>query len=383
MIHWRERTPMRDPRLIQRATVGIAVSAVVAALCLAAFAADSSRTEKTPAAVDAERYADFIENEVLDVQDLAEGAEIQRRFFNRITPPGLSWAQPMFPSVTPFDATNFDDSFLDGLMGEDRNSVAVYPLSLALDPKTRETLVYNADGKLIATLPADKFSRSWPEDADPARVTLQLDLLPAEDVEPYLYAESRIAEYAAAESKKPAGMALRSLGGSEFGFTGIQRTNGAMRITATNGMDGAEIYSYTVQYTSSTVVATWTNDENEVITDTNVVWTPISPPFSGIESGWECRTTNLLYTNGLAVWEDSGVSTNDRVRFYAAAQSVDTDEDGLTDGAEIFLHRTDPGVADTDGDGMGDGDEVELTFDPLFQDDYIAVWISSANEGRP
>ena len=38
---------------------------------------------------------------------------------------------------------------------------------------------------------------------------------------------------------------------------------------------------------------------------------------------------------------------------------MDTDEDGLTDGAEIFLHRTDPGLADTDGDGMPDGWEVK------------------------
>ena len=56
-----------------------------------------------------------------------------------------------------------------------------------------QTLVYNADGKLIANLPADRVSRVWPEDADPARVTLQLDLLPTEAVEPYLYVEDRIA----------------------------------------------------------------------------------------------------------------------------------------------------------------------------------------------
>ena len=88
----------------------------------------------------------------------------------------------MFPLVVPFDAENFDEKFLDELLGEDKNSVAIYPLSLALDPKTRETLVYNAEGKLIATIAADRVSRSWPEDADPSRVTLLLDLLPMEDV---------------------------------------------------------------------------------------------------------------------------------------------------------------------------------------------------------
>ena len=137
----------------QKPVIGIGIAAIVAVLC-----------------------------EVFDIQDLAKGAEIQRRWLNRMTPPGFSWVQPMFPSIVPFDTENFDEKFLDELLGEDKNSVAIYPLSLALDPHTRETLVYNADGLLIAVVPADPVVREWPEDADPSRVTLLLDLLPAEDV---------------------------------------------------------------------------------------------------------------------------------------------------------------------------------------------------------
>ena len=127
----------------------------ILALCCAARAADRTDARK-PAAADSSQYAAFMENEAFDLEDLAEGAEIQRRMFNRMTPPGVSLMQPMFPSVAPFDAANFDESFLGDLLGEDKNSVAIYPLSLALDPATRETLVYNADGKLIAAIPADK-----------------------------------------------------------------------------------------------------------------------------------------------------------------------------------------------------------------------------------
>jgi hypothetical protein len=114
--------------------VGTGIATVIAALCFAALASDAARIEK-PAAVDAGQYSDFIENEALNIGDLAEGAEIQRRTFNRITPPGFSWVQPMFPPVVPFDAKNFDEMFLDELLGEDKNSVAIYPLSLALDPQ--------------------------------------------------------------------------------------------------------------------------------------------------------------------------------------------------------------------------------------------------------
>ena len=45
----------------QKPVIGIGIAAIVAVLC-----------------------------EVFDIQDLAEGAEIQRRRFNRMTPPGFS-----------------------------------------------------------------------------------------------------------------------------------------------------------------------------------------------------------------------------------------------------------------------------------------------------
>ena len=144
--------PTKNPRMIQWPAIGIAVAVIAVALCCAAVATDLSAS--LPTAVDVVQYADFMASEILDVENLADFVEGQRQFFNRITPPGISWVQPMFPSVAPFDAAYFEDSFLDGLLGEDKFGVAVYPLSFSLDPKTRETLVYNADGKLILILPA-------------------------------------------------------------------------------------------------------------------------------------------------------------------------------------------------------------------------------------
>ena len=355
---------MRNPRMKNKPAIGIGITAAIAALGLVALASDSARTEK-PAAVDAQEYADFMANEALDVQDLAKGAEIQRRAFSRMTPPGLSWVQPMLPLTVPFDAENFEDKFLDELLGEDRNSVAVYPLTLALDPKTRETLIYNAEGKPLAALPSEKTSRTWPEGSDPARVVLRLDLLPAEDVEPYLYVEDRIADSLAAVAEKAAkparkeAVAKSSLTGGQFGFADARKlTNGNFRLTVTNGPAAAEIYSFTVWHTSSTAVVVWTNDLDEVVVSTNVVWTPVSPPYAGLEGAWEVETTNLLLTNGVGIWEDASATGSARVRFYGATQRADSDEDGLTDGAEIFLHRTDPSLSDTDGDGMPDGWEV-------------------------
>ena len=368
----------------RKPAIGIAVA--IAALGLAAWASDSARTEK-PAAVDAQEYADFMAREARDVRDLAEGAELQRRMFNRMTPPGLSWVQPAFPLTVPFDAANFDEKFLDDLLGEDKNSVAVYPLSLVLDPKTRETLVFNAEGKMIASVPSDGVARTWREDSDPARVTLKLDLLPTEDAEQYLYTEGRIAETLAAYSSKTAkspqtgGIALKSLTPGQFGIASIQHlTNGNFRLTVTNGGAVAEVYSYTVWHTSTTTTNPWVNDQGVTNIGTNTLWTPVSPPFNGRESEWDAETTNLVLANGVAVWEDANVSSNARVRFYGVSKRTDADWDGLTDGTEIFLCHTDPENDDTDGDGMPDGWEVQHTLDPL--DDGSADVVNGA-DGDP
>lgn len=338
--------------------------------CVALWFSLPSMGEEKPA-VSEEAYANLMDNEVLDLQDLAEGAEIQRRMFNHMTPSGFSWCQPMFPSVAPFDSKYFDESFLDGLLGEDTNSVAVYPLSLVLDPKTRETLVYNAEGELIATVPSDGVSRTWPEDADPARVTLKLDLLPAEDAEPYLYVDDRVAEATASKSArtpKAGGVVIMNMmvGSTNFGILSFQRlTNGNMQLTVTNGMDVAEVYSYTVWHTSTVTTNEWVDEYGVTNIGTNTLWAPVSPTFNGLESMWECQETNLVLINSGAVWEDSNISSNARVRFYGVAKRADADHDGLTDGAELFVHHTDPSNPDTDGDGWNDGEEIAAETDPL------------------
>jgi uncharacterized delta-60 repeat protein len=42
----------------------------------------------------------------------------------------------------------------------------------------------------------------------------------------------------------------------------------------------------------------------------------------------------------------------------------DSDDDGLSDGAEVKTHHSDPNLRDTDGDGFDDGFEVSTSFDP-------------------
>ncbi|MBI4234932.1 VCBS repeat-containing protein [Candidatus Peregrinibacteria bacterium] len=48
---------------------------------------------------------------------------------------------------------------------------------------------------------------------------------------------------------------------------------------------------------------------------------------------------------------------------------LDTDNDGLTDAAEIFIHKTDLNDPDTDDGGVSDGQEVKNLTNPLFGED--------------
>ena len=51
---------------------------------------------------------------------------------------------------------------------------------------------------------------------------------------------------------------------------------------------------------------------------------------------------------------DIGISS----LWLAPAGSIDTDNDGVSDCAELGIHGTDPNVVDTDTDGLSDGDEI-------------------------
>ena len=135
-------------------------------------------------------------------------------------------------------------------------------------------------------------------------------------------------------------------------------TNGNIRLTVTNGTEVAEIFAYTVLHAASVVVATWTNEESNVVTNTNTMWTPVSSPFNGIESEWERLEPNLALSNGVGLWEDATISSSDRVRFYGVTKQMDSDADVLTDGAEILLYCTDPENSDSDWDDLTDGTEV-------------------------
>jgi outer membrane protein OmpA-like peptidoglycan-associated protein len=68
--------------------------------------------------------------------------------------------------------------------------------------------------------------------------------------------------------------------------------------------------------------------------------------------------------------DGDGLTDGDEVNVYKTNPlKADSDGDGLNDGDEVKVYKTNPNVADTDGDGLSDGDEVnKYHTDPLKKD---------------
>jgi len=95
----------------------------------------------------------------------------------------------------------------------------------------------------------------------------------------------------------------------------------------------------------------------------------------GVNDGLEVsRGTNPNLGNDDRKADDSdndGLLDTQEAQLGTDPNNSDTDGDGLKDGAEVFVHQTNPVVADTDGGGVNDGDEVSLATNPVNPEDDI------------
>ena len=73
---------------------------------------------------------------------------------------------------------------------------------------------------------------------------------------------------------------------------------------------------------------------------------------------------------GIPDTDDDGLSDGAEIQIYGTNPTrADSDDDSLDDGEEVSIHRTDPAGSDTDGDSLLDGEELRLGLDPLDPDD--------------
>ncbi|MBX7211435.1 MAG: hypothetical protein K1X78_24225 [Verrucomicrobiaceae bacterium] len=79
----------------------------------------------------------------------------------------------------------------------------------------------------------------------------------------------------------------------------------------------------------------------------------------GLSDDWEFENFgSRSATNGAGDEDNDGVTNAVEFHYGTSPWSSDTDDDGLSDAAEIFTHHTDPTNGDTDADNLTDGSEV-------------------------
>ncbi len=317
--------------------------------------------------VEADAVADAV---VLGEVDLADRAEILRNQYRRMTPGDVPLVQDVgtWPAAWEEFGTNWDAVAADRELG-----TWVVPVEVAREDA--DTVVLDGNGAELWRGTTD-FAKDGTEG-----VTLTGGLVDEEDWPLYEAARDEIARRLDANRLDDGG-GTRGTNGpctnglhfvlAESNFTtnppelrvGLVWTNAAT----------VDVFAYGPLHTSETHVVTYTNDENMVVTWTNTTWHSVEPTLTGYDNAWEWLGTVAVSNTATNVFVATGFPTNRGiVRYYAAAEAVDSDGDGLNDGVEWFVSHSNPENADTDGDGIDDNTEYEAGSSPAVSN---AWWVT-------
>ena len=346
----KDKKPRRVPHRSLRSQLVYALTA----LCLLSVAA-WALTAISEKIIDARQEA-LIEDLKSNFADSPEALVKQlcraQTDFIILTPPGMTRLHQPYGMMS-FDPKAFPEEFLKGLVYDVESGCPVYTITVQENQKTREIHIYNGNDEPILTLVRDGYDPLWlvkllrPDtyDAkytkdfrarreawlDPARVEIELKLLPVDFID--LYAENTIATMidavASLRSKNPSGgMMMRSMqASSNVVFDAVFKVSTGMCL----------VVSYPDNFTNHL----------EMFVSSNLV-----------NRGWSLLATNLVTagTNTLTWFDTSATNSTVPIRFYAAGDAdFDSDGDGIADGRELFLYRTNPNNRDSDGDGLVDG----------------------------
>ncbi|MCZ7592178.1 MAG: hypothetical protein M5U15_08485 [Kiritimatiellae bacterium] len=364
------------------------IAAVLTLCALCALTLAAGKNEKTASPIDLNAYASLMSNRITRVEDLINRHYDQQDAFALLIPPGLELLnQPGNPDTLVIDLNSkeLDATFTKALFSARpvyRNSVPAYEIALQETVQGTIEIRDNAD-QLLYTDPAPigyvipyelLFRQSqnpmlyYPELAR-YRLKTKLTLLPEQYAEHYLYAQARIAEAAALIQEEEGGgmMLMREGMEEEVYISGMrEETNGLL----------LEL-SYPESYSGS-VWSAYSYDARD---------TP-SKTFMGLENVWTLISSNIVLTGETSVaWIDTrpmgfDEQTNPVHRFYAFGANTDSDNDGLNDGYELFVTKTNPNNPDSDGDGVNDADELTLGLDPNNPDDLPNVKGTIIYDGR-
>ena len=336
------------------------------------------------ATVEADEAADeTADNVFLGELDLAERLEIWRNQYRRMTPGDDPFSQNV--GTWPAAWEEFSPAW-DAAPAE--RDLATWLVPFSVERIGLATIIRDANGTVLWNGTTD-FAKD--ESAD---VTLTGALVDESDWALWEAAgdeiERRLSEGSGLRDGEGGGDPSNGVFGLRFTNMWIDTNEDCHFDFAWESNGEVQVFCRAMHYvcwTNFGVVTT--NDENEVVTNDVVHWDQVpGEKFRGIPDAWESLGVTTV-TNGGGSFADTNHANPlfDRVRFYAAAQYADTDNDGLTDGEEWLwgvssqtddsdndglpdyqewsIYHTDPYNPDTDGDGWTDGEEVNAQTDPL------------------
>ena len=342
-------------RRIMRKRYGICVAGVTLFALARLVVAQSveQQVEKVTVlpVVDPEAYKEFMSSQVSDINDLDVWFREKQFNWLQIVPPAEDFIlrQPS-GELLPFDWKKFPSGFTKNLVSGYLNSVPAFKIVIAEDRQTRSTFFYNEKGDLVFSLPAepgynpqwflketrpDLFSGRYTPSYvdwmsrfyDPARVQLEVTIIPNVYAEDYLYAESRLAAESASQALTSSSgggsmsMSYRGPSVTNICFTAIEWTNG-IRVTIAYPYDGA------------TYPTNCFTNRLDIFTSSDL-----------LESWWDlAATTNVSPSTNWIEWTDTSVTSSwVFVRFYTAGNAdIDSDGDGFADAREKFMYHSDP-----------------------------------------
>lgn len=144
------------------------------------------------------------------------------------------------------------------------------------------------------------------------------------------------------------------------------------------GFGGWYFYNkFTNSKTPTVATTTTTKQTQPVATQTNTVDT-VSSTVSSSEVTASMNNDKILFGESVDSDHD-GLDDVREKQLGTNSQKADTDGDGLNDGDEVIIWKTNPLVADTDSDGYTDGSEVFHGYNPLGTGKLFNVPTSTAS----
>ena len=315
-----------------------------------------------------------------DIYSLEELYVAHQKMFLPLAPPGHeAFVQPLSPVVIPFDWKNFPKEFNDHLIGEMKYNVPMYSILVAEDPKTRDIVIYNADGEEIYALPPPKeYNPYWLVDLwfpgilsgrfdkatteyilamyDPARIQMTVSLVPTENLYAYLLAETEASSVliAQAELLAPDGGYFLLDGEGEFAIADYFCATNELHMTWSSDTNSY----YRIYACHDLMAQTWTLTNMLLGNTSQTAWSRPSP--TGTPDYCFYRISQLAVTNA----GDADADGMDDVweLYYnlnpiIADGDADADTDGLSNFQE-YISDSSPNVSDSNTNGVPDGWDI-------------------------